>query len=240
MKKSVIMPIIKPGQEGSEEVSKYRPISLLDTGGKVLEKIMINRINHHVYSQGYMNENQYGFRPQKCTIDAAMAIKDFVQQGLAAGEVIALISLDVHGAFDAAWWLAILNELRECKCPKNLYELTKSYFSQHIASWSTNNLRMDKEISSGCTQGSCSGPGLWNLQYNSLLELKYMKRTKVVAFADDLIIATRGESVRAVENYVNVENSKINVWAKNKKTRFNDKKSKVMIVLRIKGKKTRT
>ena len=65
MKKSVIMPIIKPGQEGSEEVSKYRPISLLDTGGKVLEKIMINRINHHVYSQGYMNENQYGFRPQK-------------------------------------------------------------------------------------------------------------------------------------------------------------------------------
>jgi hypothetical protein len=36
---------------------------------------MINRINHHVYSRGYMNENQYGFRPQKCTIAAAMAIK---------------------------------------------------------------------------------------------------------------------------------------------------------------------
>ena len=49
------------------------------------------------------------------------------------------------------------------------------------------------------------------MQYNSLLELKYMKRTKVVAFADDLIIATRGKSVRAVENYVNVELSKINV-----------------------------
>jgi len=98
----VTMPIIKPGQEGSEEVSKFRPISLLDTGGKVLEKIMINRINHHVYSRGYMNENQYGFRPQKCTIAAAMAIKDFVQQGMAAGEVIALISLDVQGAFDAA------------------------------------------------------------------------------------------------------------------------------------------
>jgi len=44
-----------------------------------------------------------------------------------------------------------------------------------------------------------------------------MKRTKVVAFAD-LVIATRGESVRAVENYVNVELSKINVWAKNNKT----------------------
>ena len=36
-----------------------------------------------------------------------------------------------------------------------------------------------------------------------------MARTKLVAFADDLIMATRGESVRAVESYVNVELSKI-------------------------------
>ena len=72
------------------------------------------------------------------------------------------------------------------------------------------------------------------MQYNSLLELKYIKITKLVAFADDLIIATRGESVRAVENYVNVELSKINVWAKNNKTRFNNKKSKIMIVSRRK------
>jgi len=66
-----------------------------------------------------------------------------------------------------------------------------------------------------------------------------MKRTKVVAFAEDLIIATRGESVRAVENYVNVELSKINVWAKNNKTRFKDKKSKVMIVSRRKRKENK-
>jgi len=66
-----------------------------------------------------------------------------------------------------------------------------------------------------------------------------MKRTKVVAFADDLIMATRGESVRAVKNYVNVELSKINVWAKNKKTRFNNKNSKVMIVSRRKRKENK-
>jgi len=154
-----------------------------------------------------------------------MAIKHFVQQGLEAGEVKAIVSLDVQGAFDAAWWPGILNELRKYKCPKNLYELTKSYFSQRIASWSTISLRMDKELSRGCPQGTSSGPGLWNLQQNSLLEQRCMKRTKVVAFADDLMIATRGESARAVENYVNVELNKINVWANNNKTRFNEKKS---------------
>ena len=101
----MILPI-KPRQEGSD-VSKFRPISLLNTGGKVLEKLMINRLNYHVYSRGYMNENQYGFRPQKCTIDAAMAIKVIVQQGLIEGEVIALVSLDVQGAFDSPWWPGI-------------------------------------------------------------------------------------------------------------------------------------
>jgi hypothetical protein len=71
-----------------------------------------------------MNENQFGFRPQKSTIDADMVVKEFVQDSLAAGDVIALVSLDVQGAFDAAWWPAILKEMRDCGSSKYLYKLT--------------------------------------------------------------------------------------------------------------------
>jgi hypothetical protein len=63
--KARIIPIVKPGKEGSDEVNNYRPISLLDAGSKVLEKLLINRINQHAYSRGHMNENHFGFRPQK-------------------------------------------------------------------------------------------------------------------------------------------------------------------------------
>jgi len=59
----------------------------------------------------------------------------------------------------------------------------------------------------------------------------------VVAFADDLIMATRGESVRAVENYVNIELSKINRCSKDNKTKFNDKKSNYFRFQEGKGKK---
>ena len=106
-KTAKIIPIVKPGKEVSDEASKSRPISLLASGGKVFEKLLINRINHHVYTRGHMNENQFGFRPQKSTVDAALAIKDFVQKSLEAGDVVALLSLDVQGAFDAAWWPGI-------------------------------------------------------------------------------------------------------------------------------------
>jgi hypothetical protein len=77
-KKSKIIPIVKQGKEGSDEVKKFRLISLLNSGGKVLEKLMISKFNHHVYSREYMRDNQYGLRPQKSTVDAAMEIKNFV------------------------------------------------------------------------------------------------------------------------------------------------------------------
>jgi hypothetical protein len=130
-------------------VIKFRPICVLDIGWKVLKKIMLNRINHHVYSKGYMNENQLGFRPQKSTISAVLTTRNFVKQGLADGEVIALVRLDVQGAFDATWWPGILKVLRACKCPKNIYEHAKSYFTQRSAVLSTNTLGSEKGISRG-------------------------------------------------------------------------------------------
>jgi len=79
-KNAKLIPIIKPGKERSYDVSKYRPISLLNIGGKVLEKLMINRINHHIHNNEYINKNQHGFRPQTSTIDAVMALKDYIEK----------------------------------------------------------------------------------------------------------------------------------------------------------------
>jgi hypothetical protein len=109
--------------------------------------VLINGIKHHVFSQGFMNTNQYGLTPQKDTIDAAIEVKDFVKEVLAAGEVMALVSLYLKGAFDAAWWLGILKNLRDCGWPKNLYELTKS---QRTATSSTNSVQLERGISKGC------------------------------------------------------------------------------------------
>jgi hypothetical protein len=54
----------------------------------------------------------------------------------------------------------------------------------------------------------------------------------VVAFADDLIIAIRAGSPKAAENYANGELSKITACSKTNKTKFNEVKSKVMLISR--------
>ena len=60
-----MIPIVKPEKENRDDASKFRPISLLNLGGKVLEKLVINRINHQIYPHVLMSGNQYGFVPQK-------------------------------------------------------------------------------------------------------------------------------------------------------------------------------
>ena len=108
---------------------------------------------------------------------------------------------------------------------ENLYNLVKSYFSDRTATLSANSIHVEKDVSKGCPQGSCCGPGFWNIQYNTLLNLEFGKRTKSIAFADDLLIAVRTENVREAENFANIEVNKISKWAEDNKITFNEHKS---------------
>ena len=62
---------------------------------------------------------------------------------------------------------------------------------------------------------------------------------KSVAFADDLILVMRGERVREVENFSNLEMSKITAWSKRNKVGFNEEISKVMLISRRKRKEVK-
>ena len=135
--------------QNSPDVTKYRPISLLNIGGKILEKALINRINQHMNSTEFLKENQYGFIPQTSTIDTIMAVKQFVQEGFSRGEITARVSLDVEGAFNSAWRPSVLKNLQESGCPRNLFNLTKNYFSQRKATLATNNITIERAVSRG-------------------------------------------------------------------------------------------
>jgi len=85
-----------------------------------LEKVLLNRIMHYMHSHNLLSQNQYGFTPQTSTVDAVMDLKDYVQRSMKEEQYVALISLNVKAAFDAAWWPGILFSLRTLKCQRNL------------------------------------------------------------------------------------------------------------------------
>ena len=46
---------------------------------------------------------------------------------------------------------------------------------------------------------------------NSFLNLEFRKQTKAIAFADDLLIVMKAESIREAENITNIEMNKVSV-----------------------------
>src|SRR5215468_8118670 len=152
--------------------------------------------------------------------------QNFIEPELVKRKVVIMTSVDVKRAFDAAWWPSILRGLKDSGCPRNLYNLSKGYFSHRSAVMFTNSVSIWRSVTKGCPQGSCCGPGFWNLLYNSLLKLEFTSHSKTIAFADDVLILTKGESVKEAENYMNLELRKISDWAQNNKLKFNEHKSK--------------
>jgi hypothetical protein len=64
--------------------------------------MFINRIMHHAYSNNLLNHSQFGFTPKKSAIDAALAVKEYLEEGMREGHNAIIVSLGVKGAFDVA------------------------------------------------------------------------------------------------------------------------------------------
>jgi hypothetical protein len=167
-----------------------------------------------MYRNELFTSNQYGSIPQKSTTDTAMQVKNFIEPELEKRKVVIMASLDVHGAFNSAWWPGVLKALKDAECPKNLYQLSKGYFSQRKAVVTTNSISIERKVTKGIPQGSCCRPSSWNMIYNSLLQLEYTRQTKIIAFADDLVILTTGVTTSEAENYMNLEFQKFQTGLK--------------------------
>ena len=80
-KKAVVLVLPKANKPNYLEASAYRPISLLPIMGKILEKIILNRIQPIAESQSWISENQHGFRKGKSTITALEELTHDIQVG---------------------------------------------------------------------------------------------------------------------------------------------------------------
>ena len=70
---AIIKPLLKEGKDPKLTVS-YRPISLTSCMGKLLEKIVADRLIHILETRNLLNDNQAGFRPNRCTTDQILKL----------------------------------------------------------------------------------------------------------------------------------------------------------------------
>ena len=229
-KEAVLAVVPKPGKDSYDQLSSFRPISLLSVPGKVLDRILIDRINHHLYKEpGLMNNKQYGFKPQHST---EMAIKDALQfcQAKERSHFTVFIALDIKSAFDTASHDIIIDRLIDKKVPGKLIDLTKSFLTDRTVHIIHEAITKTRSLSQGCPQGSISGPSLWNVLIDSLPACLLDDDTNVVCFADDTLIQVRSASLE--EALIRSEEAlhKALTWCDRNRLRLNTAKTEVMIV----------
>lgn len=76
---SVIIP--KPNKASYNMPKAFRPIVLLNTIGKLIEKVISTRLQFHMTSNGFLNPNQLGGIRQRSTTDAGLYLSHIVRAG---------------------------------------------------------------------------------------------------------------------------------------------------------------
>ena len=187
-----VVVLLKSPDRVRSNPQSYRGISLLPVLGKVLERILISRLETKVSHR--MSSRQYGFRPGRNTEDAWNYVKHNVS--MSDSRYVLGIFVDFKGAFDYLCWDVVLGKLNECGCQE--MALWRSYFSGRRAFVRGVNDEVSKNVERGCPQGSISGPFIWNLMMDDLLD-QLQSESKVVAYADDLLILVEGRSRAELE-----------------------------------------
>ena len=72
-REATIKTLLKEDKDPKDPTS-YRPISLTSCLGKILEKIIANRLIFILESRGILSNNQAGFRPGRCTTDQLLKL----------------------------------------------------------------------------------------------------------------------------------------------------------------------
>lgn len=211
--------------------SAYRPICLLDEAGKLLERIIADRIVRHLSEEGpNISRTQYGFRKGLSTVDAIQCVRTHSEEITSQGGVVLAISLDISNAFNSLPWERIKRSLRWHGIPSYLTTIINDYLRDRKVTYTDQaGTVRDGELYRGVPQGSVLGPLLWNLGYDAVLGSALPPGCSVICYADDTLIlaggkdweeaTTRGE-VAACSIVHSIQNAGLKIAANKTETLF--------------------
>lgn len=236
VQKLVLVP--KPGKPPGDPAS-YRPICLLDTLGKLLERIILNRLTQCTESESGLSKRQFGFRKGVSTVDAIRTVVQNAEkaskQKRRGNRFCAVVTIDVKNAFNSASWEAIALALHRMRVPGYLCSMLKSYFQNRVLVYETELGQKSIRITAGVPQGSILGPTLWNAMYDGVLMLELPNGVEIVGFADDVVLTVTGETLEEVKMLTTEAIDTVEAWMTGAKLQLAHHKTELVLVSNLKA-----
>lgn len=227
--KVVLIP--KEGKDLSQP-SSYRPICLLPTWGKILDKVITQRLVYELETGQKLHRNQYGFRKGKSTALAMDHFLEFVKNAKTSKLVPLALSLDMSNAFNSVNWEDIIDCLIEDGISPYLINIIKDFLSERKIIDRENNI--EYFYSKGIPQGSSLGPVLWLAIADRLLRRFEALGDKnpylhCTMFADDILLLSAETASYKFTRNLEAPIRVIETWARDFGLAINPTKSKFIV-----------
>ena len=230
LKIAKVIPLFK--KDDPKLLKNYRPISLLPTTSKVVEKIIFTQLSTYFNENKLIFDNQYGFRPKHSTEYAGLELVDRIITQMDKKEVPIKKFLDLSKAFDTIDHTVLLAKLRYYGIHDTALLLLKSYLNnrkQYVEFEDTKSEILP--ITIGVPQGSILGPLLFIIYINDFSQASNI--FKFIMYADDTTLFSNlksfGNNIQTKEYLINAELSNVIEWLHINKLSLNKSKSKYMI-----------
>ena len=178
--------IPKSGKDGRRP-GNHRPISLLEVPGKILEKILNERITSYAEeTPGVQDPNQYGFRPHRGCNKAIALGWEMVATHLAIGGSANIVSRDIQRAFDKVWHDGLRVRLLDVQLPNLLARIASDFLDGRTAHIQVQGVRGARfPLRAGTPQGSCLSPTLFIINTADTPPPVEEEGSTHIAYADD-------------------------------------------------------
>lgn len=213
-KQAKVIPILKAGKD-STKASSYRPISLLSCISKIFEKLLLNRLEDHIFDNNIYMDEQFGFRSGHSTTQQLQRVVNHIRTSRDNRQTTVMALLDIEKAFDSVWHQGLILKLSNFRFPIYLIKILMAYLSNrsykvHISGSSSNS----KTIPAGVPQGSVLGPVLYNL-YTSDFPTAPPGCHKAL-YADDTALFATGVGtigqIRSLQKFIDTCTEYYDIW----------------------------
>lgn len=198
-KNAIVLSFPKPNKD-HKIAANYRPISLLPTLSKILEKIILIRIKENEQTHNEIIDEQFGFRTSHSTTLQLATITDQITKNFNYNKTTAMLNLDVEKAFDTVWHDGLIHKLMQSKLPKPIIKIIHSYIKNRTFQTKINKALSNKNIiPAGVPQGGLLSPILFNYYIN---DIPKTEQTKLKIFADDTAIISESTVPDQANKYI--------------------------------------